>query len=722
MKKLTSAIVFILFISTTFGQVEVEGRYFKFKGQPVIVNSHSPHYGALINVDVDYETQNDSMAARGYNAQRIFGGTFIANYSANVANLGSTIRTILSPSKEDALFPWARIEGSDPDSYYDGDLFDLSTWDETYWSRAIAFCEDASSKGLMVEYVFVSTMYSDSNWYANPLYYKNNNTSVSADTYDKLIRDDGTAFSYLDALFDETLYRLRNMDNVYYSIRNEGHAGNGNIYDFAEYFANKFAAIMASDSVRDTWPHKFILAHEIGKYDQVATFTNGTGFSKNDTVIQQIWEYHYNLDEFAYVQATLIDQYKYGKPILTNENGLRGSNEDWKYQQEPLLAFCNGGAGLISLGFDYGTLTESGYRANPANYHPGGYTFRSILSFEKKLIDSLPFTQMIPNNVFKDSTEPSQGSYEDVFYLSGTPNATTAASMMYKEGSHYFGYIYDNLSTANYTSGYEYNLVLKPGSYEVKYINPSTRSYTSKTILTDYAGGTYTATTPAFVRDIVIWAERTDDYNANMVGQWKLDETTGVAANDHFGNKNGTLLGGGFSFNTASATVGGRTGLQFNGTSHYIDLDDVLDVGGNSFTVTFWYYQTDSIGGNEFLVSKEQGGDSGWNCRLINGRLAASARSAQGNTTVFADSPANDAWHFVANVFDRENKTLTIYTDTIQTGQRYMEPTTLNNDFKLLIGAYPSEAPTEFFEGIISDIRIFDVAKTQNQLGLIYTE
>ncbi|MFA7157483.1 MAG: LamG-like jellyroll fold domain-containing protein [Bacilli bacterium] len=78
-----------------------------------------------------------------------------------------------------------------------------------------------------------------------------------------------------------------------------------------------------------------------------------------------------------------------------------------------------------------------------------------------------------------------------------------------------------------------------------------------------------------------------NDLAANMVSRWKLDEGTGVTANDIWGLNNGSIIGS--TWKNDTHCVSGKC-LSFNGTiSDYIDCgsDDSLNIR-DKITVSMW--------------------------------------------------------------------------------------------------------------------------------------
>ena len=119
------------------------GHYFLWRGKPTVLVTSGEHYGAVLNLDFDFERYLDALAADGLNHTRTFSGT----YREIVASFGITDNP-LAPKPNRFLCPWAR--GDKPGYFDGGNRFDLTRWDDAY-SRAFKFMSAASKSGIVVE-------------------------------------------------------------------------------------------------------------------------------------------------------------------------------------------------------------------------------------------------------------------------------------------------------------------------------------------------------------------------------------------------------------------------------------------------------------------------------------------------------------------------------------------------------------------------------------------
>ena len=62
--------------SPTVGLCADNPRYLEYKGEPVILITSAEHYGAVLNLDFDYQLYLETLGEEGFNYTRIFTGTY----------------------------------------------------------------------------------------------------------------------------------------------------------------------------------------------------------------------------------------------------------------------------------------------------------------------------------------------------------------------------------------------------------------------------------------------------------------------------------------------------------------------------------------------------------------------------------------------------------------------------------------------------------------------
>jgi hypothetical protein len=120
-------------------------RYFQFRGEPAVLITSGEHYGAVINLNFDYLAYLDELARHGFNHTRLFSGTY-----REIPGSFNIQDNTLAPAPHRYAGPWAR---SDTPGYFDGgNKFDLTRWDEAYFTRLKDFVRQAGKRGIVVDH------------------------------------------------------------------------------------------------------------------------------------------------------------------------------------------------------------------------------------------------------------------------------------------------------------------------------------------------------------------------------------------------------------------------------------------------------------------------------------------------------------------------------------------------------------------------------------------
>src|SRR5438309_2272621 len=107
--------------------------YFLFRDKPAVLVTSGEHYGAVLNLDFDYEGYLDELKARGLNLTRTFSGTY-----REISGSFKIQHNTLAPlSAERFACPWARSET--PGAGDGGARFDLGCWNDAYFRRLKEF-------------------------------------------------------------------------------------------------------------------------------------------------------------------------------------------------------------------------------------------------------------------------------------------------------------------------------------------------------------------------------------------------------------------------------------------------------------------------------------------------------------------------------------------------------------------------------------------------------
>jgi len=189
---------------------------------------------------------------------------------------------------------------------------------------------------------------------------------------------------------------------------------------------------------------------------------------------------------------------------------------------------------------------------------------------------------------------------------------------------------------------------------------------------------------------------------AGLIAYWKLDETEGSIAYDIAGNNDGTLNGGPI-WHPAGGKIKGA--LEFDGVDDYVITPFVLNPDIGAFSV---FASIKGGAPGQVIISQSTGSGAEWLCMDSSyGKL--STKLTDGNRTtrpLVSEFVITDGeWHQVGVVWDGSKRHL--YADNQEVA---VDSSTLNNlvscDGGLYIGAGETLAASEFWSGLIDDVRI----------------
>jgi hypothetical protein len=215
-----------------------------------------------------------------------------------------------------------------------------------------------------------------------------------------------------------------------------------------------------------------------------------------------------------------------------------------------------------------------------------------------------------------------------------------------------------------------------------------------------------------------------------LVGEWKLDETSGTIANDTKNNYDATVFGG-------AAFVAGKLGNALNlnnGTSgagaKYAEmpsnatLDNVQEA---NYTISAWFYPysippfTTPENKNWAIVNKQ-----GQHMGLVyeHGGTFAARHWITGDTLKWVHSaayPAN-AWYHVVSAVSKSAGTVKLYVNGALEGTASFTPGTAAREY----GAYPfriGKARLEWVaDGKVDQVRIYNRELSGTEVGDLYNE
>jgi len=201
--------------------------------------------------------------------------------------------------------------------------------------------------------------------------------------------------------------------------------------------------------------------------------------------------------------------------------------------------------------------------------------------------------------------------------------------------------------------------------------------------------------------------------DSSCIAYYKMADAT-----DESGSFNGTPTSVDFN-------VEGKYGLagEFNGSSSIINLGDhnVFSPSVNALSVSCWIKTTSTI---DFIFSK--GGSGAYEYGLfIDGSgqigLQAYTLSASSSVSINTSSAYNDGnWHHVVGVYDPSGN-FKIYVDGSQQATSSTSLSMGNSSNALILGK-KYDTSSDFFNGSLDQIRIFNKAVSALEVGTLYAE
>ncbi len=344
-------------------------RYFSWRGQPTVLIGSGEHYGAVVNQDFDYLKYLETLKGDGLNQVRVFSGTF-----REVPGSFGIVDNTLAPAPGRYLCPWARSEV--PGYAQGGNKFDLTRWDEAYFTRLKAFMGAARDRGIVVEFVLFTPLYVDPMWEVSPMNAKNNVNDVGGVPKDEcLTLKHASLVAVQEAVTRKLVEVLNPFDNVYFEICNEPYARKVPA-DWEAHIARTIA------TAQKALPQQHLIAQNI---------SNGGKTIERPDPLVSIFNFHYASPPDA---VTL--NYDLERPIAHDETGFKG-NGDAVYRMEAWQFILNGGSAFSHLDYSFIVGHEQGDHPIPAKTPGGGGpAFRRQMSILKKFIEGFDFLRMKP--------------------------------------------------------------------------------------------------------------------------------------------------------------------------------------------------------------------------------------------------------------------------------------------------------------------------------------
>ncbi|WP_179345842.1 LamG-like jellyroll fold domain-containing protein [Winogradskyella ursingii] len=161
--------------------------------------------------------------------------------------------------------------------------------------------------------------------------------------------------------------------------------------------------------------------------------------------------------------------------------------------------------------------------------------------------------------------------------------------------------------------------------------------------------------------------------------------------------------------------------VYFDGTNDFIDVKDNLDLNPTGFTISAWVKRDAADSGTSSIVSKSDAGfTQGYDFRVLNDNrieirwMNGTAQTLSSNTSI----PDNQ-WHHVAAIYSGTE--VRLYIDgVLDRSANRTAPLTTTESF--YIGAAGKNAPVQFFQGNIDEVRVWDRELSIDQLRFVMNQ
>ncbi len=366
--------------------------YFSYHNKPMLLVGSGEHYGSVINPDFDYKKYLQATAADGMNTTRLFTGAYIEK----LGDFGIQKNT-LAPAEGRLLLPWKR--STTPGYALGGPKFDLSQWDDAYFTRLADFMAEARQRGIIVEVNLFSAHYADGWKYSalNPKNNVNQTDSIRSGLVNTL--QNGNLLGHQERYVRQLVRALNGFDNLYFEIQNEPWADQTDIVlNRTEYSSEtdwrstlQVVSQRSNDWHRQVarWikdeesrlPQKHLIAQNISNFHYP--------IAEADPNIS-IFTFHYALPEAVAENAHL------NRVIGFNETGFAG-RADSTYRRQAWRFLMAGGGLFNQLDYSYSVGAETGQ--DTAYKAPGGGSpaLRAQFRAMKTFFDRLDFVSLRPD-------------------------------------------------------------------------------------------------------------------------------------------------------------------------------------------------------------------------------------------------------------------------------------------------------------------------------------
>jgi hypothetical protein len=344
-------------------------RYFLWRGAPTILITSGEHYGAVLNLDFDFIAYLDELKARGFNLTRIFSGAY-----REIPGSFNIKENTLAPKPGRFIAPWLRSAtagASDREN-----KFDLTEWDPAYFVRLKTFLTAAAERGVIVEYVFFCTMYSDELWQASPMNARNNVNGIGqVGPYEVYAAKEPALQRAQENLVRKIVTELKDVPNLYYEICNEPYERGG----LTREWNDRIIEVIRQTEANFPRPH--LIAQG---------FNREPAKVENPNPAVSIFNFH------AASARNASENLHHKRALADDETGGKGIHP-FPYRREAWQFILAGGAVFDHLDFSFTPNHPAGDFVLTDEPGGGGPEIRAQLAVLKKFIHEFDFIRMEPD-------------------------------------------------------------------------------------------------------------------------------------------------------------------------------------------------------------------------------------------------------------------------------------------------------------------------------------
>jgi len=208
----------------------------------------------------------------------------------------------------------------------------------------------------------------------------------------------------------------------------------------------------------------------------------------------------------------------------------------------------------------------------------------------------------------------------------------------------------------------------------------------------------------------------------DLVGHWKLDDTSGTTAYDYSGYGNDGIL---LNMDSTTDWVAGKIDncLDFDGNNDYIGIPHAAELNGSTQLTYSAWIRPDTWSGNiRQVMSKSVHGGGGGRAQMgifsESSTIKGRAETNNGRYEVSAPLPPTGSWSLVALVFDSVN--LTLYLDDTVAASTVLPNTSLMQTTDELCISKRVGTNQYYFNGRIDDVRVYSRALNAVEIEYLY--